>query len=92
MKKYIPWMVKGNFCLLSGKINTTQRVSVIIMFLLTTLNVLRKPMPGLKILGIKDGETDMGRVFIKYGEPSTIEKHPNEKNTRPYEVWHYEVN
>ena len=43
-----------------------------------------------KNIGNKGWRTDMGRVFIKYGEPSTIEKHPNVKNTRPYEVWQYE--
>lgn len=44
-----------------------------------------------KNIGRKGWETDMGRIFIKYGEPTEIEKHPNEKNTRPYQVWHYEA-
>lgn len=43
-----------------------------------------------KNIGRKGWQSDMGRVFIKYGEPSDIEKFPNVKNTRPYEVWHYE--
>ena len=39
----------------------------------------------------KDGwKTDRGRVFIIYGEPSEIERHPNETDTRPYEIWKYE--
>ncbi len=33
--------------------------------------------------------SDMGRVYIMYGEPSEIERHPNEGDTRPYEIWKY---
>ena len=43
-----------------------------------------------KNMAKKGWETDMGRVFIKYGEPSEIDKHPNENNARPYEIWKYE--
>ncbi len=40
--------------------------------------------------GKKDGwKTDRGRVYLKYGEPSEIERFPNEIQTRPYEIWHY---
>jgi len=39
----------------------------------------------------KDGwKTDMGRIFILYGEPDEIERHPNDTNIRPYEIWTYE--
>ena len=41
-------------------------------------------------LGKKGWKTDRGRVYIIYGEPSEIERHPNETNTRPYEIWKYE--
>lgn len=34
-------------------------------------------------------KTDRGRVFLRYGEPDEIERHPNETNTKPYEVWLY---
>lgn len=37
----------------------------------------------------KGWQTDRGRVFIMYGEPSEIERHPNEVDTKPYEVWLY---
>lgn len=41
---------------------------------------------------VKKGyETDMGYVYLKYGEPSTIQDVPydaNQKNV-PYQVWHY---
>lgn len=37
--------------------------------------------------------TDMGMVFILFGPPSDIERHPYELSTKPYEVWYYyEIN
>jgi GWxTD domain-containing protein len=38
-------------------------------------------------------ETDRGRIYILYGEPTQIERHPFEAGTRPYEIWYYnEIN
>ncbi len=34
-------------------------------------------------------KTDMGMVFIIYGNPNNIERHPFESNSRPYEIWEY---
>jgi GWxTD domain-containing protein len=34
-------------------------------------------------------KTDMGMVFIIYGNPSSVERHPFDENSRPYEVWEY---
>lgn len=34
-------------------------------------------------------KSDRGRVFIIYGEPSEIERYPNQVDTKPYEIWHY---
>lgn len=37
--------------------------------------------------------TDMGMVFIIYGNPSSIDRHPFESQTKPYEVWdYYDIN
>lgn len=33
--------------------------------------------------------TDRGRVYLIYGEPSEIERYPNQIETRPYEIWSY---
>ncbi|MDX1700930.1 MAG: GWxTD domain-containing protein, partial [Melioribacteraceae bacterium] len=33
--------------------------------------------------------TDRGIVYIKFGEPDEIDRHPNETETKPYEVWYY---
>lgn len=38
-------------------------------------------------------KTDMGMVYIIYGEPSNIERHPFSDNAKPYEIWDfYSVN
>ena len=34
-------------------------------------------------------KTDRGRVYILYGEPSEIERFPNQMDTKPYEIWHF---
>jgi len=33
--------------------------------------------------------TDMGRVYITYGEPEDIERHPSSQGTKPWERWNY---
>ena len=40
--------------------------------------------------GFREGwKTDRGRVFIVYGPPDEIERHANEVDTKPYEIWMY---
>ncbi len=40
--------------------------------------------------GFREGwKTDRGRVFILYGAPDDIERHANELDKKPYEVWTY---
>ncbi|HUN65695.1 MAG TPA: GWxTD domain-containing protein [Bacteroidota bacterium] len=34
-------------------------------------------------------KTDMGMIYIIFGEPSNIERHPFEVDTKPYEIWSY---
>jgi GWxTD domain-containing protein len=34
-------------------------------------------------------ESDRGRIFILYGEPTDIERHPFDAGARPYEIWYY---
>ncbi len=34
-------------------------------------------------------KTDRGRVLLIYGEPSEIDRYPNETDSKPYEIWHY---
>ena len=34
-------------------------------------------------------KTDRGRIFILYGKPDDIERHPFESNTKSYEIWKY---
>ena len=33
--------------------------------------------------------TDRGRVFIVYGPPDEVERHADEADTKPYEIWTY---
>ena len=33
--------------------------------------------------------TDRGMVYIRFGAPENVERHPFETNSRPYEVWRY---
>ncbi len=35
-------------------------------------------------------KTDQGVVFLKYGPPTDIERHPSEAGTKPFEIWRYE--
>lgn len=39
--------------------------------------------------GRKGWKTDRGRIYIIYGPPDNVARHPFELNTKPYVVWHY---
>jgi len=41
-------------------------------------------------LSKKGWKTDRGRVYIVYGEPSEINRYPNQIETKPYEIWRYD--
>jgi GWxTD domain-containing protein len=41
------------------------------------------------MLGREGYRTDRGRVYIVYGPPDDVERHPNEADTKPYEIWTY---
>lgn len=34
-------------------------------------------------------ETDRGEVYIRFGPPSEVERHPYEIDSKPYEIWYY---
>lgn len=40
-------------------------------------------------MGIKGWKTDMGRVFIIYGEPDEYERNPNSIDMLPHVIWYY---
>jgi len=44
--------------------------------------------------GLGEGwHSDMGMIFITFGPPSSVERHPLDSNTKPYEIWdYYELN
>jgi GWxTD domain-containing protein len=42
------------------------------------------------VISNKEGwETDMGRVYLIYGHPDEVEKHPFEREEKAYQWWHY---
>ena len=43
----------------------------------------------LGVMGREGFRTDRGRVYIMYGPPDDIERHPNEPGSKPYEIWQY---
>jgi GWxTD domain-containing protein len=38
---------------------------------------------------VEGWKTDMGMVYIIYGNPSNIDRHPFESDSKPYEIWEY---
>lgn len=34
-------------------------------------------------------KTDMGMVYVRFGSPDDIERHPFDRNNKPYEIWSY---
>ncbi len=40
--------------------------------------------------GFKEGwRTDRGRIYITYGQPDEIERHPFDLDSPPFEIWYY---
>ena len=35
-------------------------------------------------------KTDRGRVYVLYGQPDEIDRHPNETDSKPYEIWYFD--
>lgn len=42
-----------------------------------------------KALSKEGWKTDRGRVYLVYGQPSEIDRYPNQTESRPYEIWNY---
>jgi GWxTD domain-containing protein len=40
-------------------------------------------------LGKKGYRSDRGRVYVMYGPPDDVERHANESDSKPFEVWTY---
>jgi len=40
-------------------------------------------------MGREGWKTDRGRAYLIYGEPSEVERYPNQSEAKPYEIWHY---
>lgn len=44
---------------------------------------------NFNVMGREGYRTDRGRVYIMYGAPDDVERHPNEVDSRPYEIWSF---
>ncbi|RMG42678.1 MAG: GWxTD domain-containing protein, partial [Methanobacteriota archaeon] len=44
---------------------------------------------NFSITGLDGWLTDRGRIYIKFGHPDDIERHPFEAGSYPYEIWRY---
>lgn len=53
------------------------------------MNRVQKCNERFSYMGTEGWKSDRGRVYLLYGEPSEIERFPNQQNTKPYEIWHY---
>jgi GWxTD domain-containing protein len=42
-----------------------------------------------QIMGREGYKTDRGRVYMMYGPPDDYERHPNDSDSRPYDIWTY---
>jgi GWxTD domain-containing protein len=42
-----------------------------------------------RAMGREGFKTDRGRVYTVYGPPDDVERHPNDSDSRPYEIWSY---
>jgi hypothetical protein len=40
-------------------------------------------------MGREGYRSDRGRVYIVYGAPDDVERHPNEVDSKPYEIWSF---
>jgi GWxTD domain-containing protein len=41
------------------------------------------------VMGREGYRSDRGRVYITYGTPDDFERHPNESDSKAYEIWTY---
>jgi GWxTD domain-containing protein len=44
---------------------------------------------AFRALGRDGYKTDRGRVYTVYGAPDDVDRHPNDAESRPYEIWSY---
>lgn len=50
----------------------------------------RVEMANQRFAGFRDGwKTDMGMIYIIFGPPNDVERHPFDSGYKPYEIWYY---
>jgi GWxTD domain-containing protein len=53
------------------------------------LRRLKESNVRFKALSREGWKTDRGRVYLIYGQPSEVDRYPNQTESRPYEIWYY---
>jgi GWxTD domain-containing protein len=53
------------------------------------LRRLKESNVRFKALSREGWKTDRGRVYLVYGQPSEVDRYPNQTESRPYEIWYY---
>ncbi len=53
------------------------------------LNRISYANTALHTMGREGFKTDRGRVYIMYGPPDDYDRHPNDPDSRPFEIWTY---
>lgn len=71
------------------KIRDTNPVTPENEFFKDYLNRIEIANQRYSAMGRTGWKTDRGRVYLLYGEPSEVERYPNQLESRPYEIWRY---
>ena len=53
------------------------------------LRMVEMANEGYSRMGRAGWKTDQGRVYILYGKPDEIERHPHVSESKPHEIWRY---
>ena len=59
------------------------------LYLKNYLRKIKESNITYKALSKEGWKTDRGRVYLVYGQPSEVDRYPNQTETRPYEKWYY---
>ena len=59
------------------------------LYLKNYLRKIKESNITYKALSKEGWKTDRGRVYLVYGQPSEIDRYPNQTETRPHEIWYY---
>jgi GWxTD domain-containing protein len=59
------------------------------LYLKNYLRKIKESNITYKALSKEGWKTDRGRVYLVYGQPSEVDRYPNQTQSRPHEIWYY---